>query len=73
MIPSEKGSVFGDFWYVTSKKIPQKSPFFLLAPAIVFRCFQASELPGRGGARINRKFATVQGIGLMVVEYLREY
>jgi len=27
MIPSEKGSVFGDFWYVTSKKIPQKSPF----------------------------------------------
>ena len=43
MIPSEKGSVFSDFWYVEN---PKKSPFFLLTSTIMFRYFQASEAPG---------------------------
>jgi hypothetical protein len=41
MIPCEKGSVFGEFWYVTS----QKNLNFLLASAIAF--------PGSTGFRVG--------------------
>jgi hypothetical protein len=39
MIPSEKGLVFGEFWYVSSQKI-QKNPFFFFSR---LRLCQASE------------------------------